>query len=346
MNVIMSLMLKRIPGYKALFWLVGILMPWFFTNQVLAHEYENHGGTSDPTKWLIGGISAIAVIVVISIWGRLTYSGIRRQNTKEIIRSVTVLTSFFLWFALVGTQHWVLSREANPVIYAVSIGLGYFVLPYALISLWSVVLLHAGGHLRSILKVRRYRLVFIAATIAYGLFYLFASGLFAPPDPEDPPLPYYGFIHWYESYGPLTFWPNVEFWWPAIQIFGALSVGTFLMLVTIAGFMGISIVLLIYGWRLRANKKLRVQAVGSTTGSSLAIAATSFCCCCLPVLYPILVLLVGSTAAESLALLLVNSSGPLFNLIQMAILSLMAVTAIFAANRLNAGDQTNSGKVL
>jgi hypothetical protein len=40
-----------------------------------------------------------------------------------------------------------------------------------------------------------------------------------------------------------------------------------------------------------------------------------------------------------LALLLINSSGPLFNLIQMAILSLMAVTAIFAANRLKAAEQ-------
>jgi ABC-type multidrug transport system fused ATPase/permease subunit len=72
-------------------------------------------------------------------------------------------------------------------------------------------------------------------------------------------------------FGPLTFWPNVEFWWPEIQIFGALSVGTLLLLLTIAGFMGISIVSLIYGWRS----------------------------------------------------------------IQMAILSLMAVTAISAANRLN-----------
>jgi hypothetical protein len=136
-------------------------------------------------------------------------------------------------------------------------------------------------------------------------------------------------------FGPLTFWPNVEFWWPEIQIFGALSVGTLLLLLTIAGFMGISIVLLIYGWRSSTSKSFGVKAVGSTTGSSMAITATSFCCCCLPVLYPILALLVGSTAAESLTLLLVNSSGPLFNLIQMAILSLMAVTAISAADRLN-----------
>jgi hypothetical protein len=302
---------------------------------VFAHEYEYHGGTSDPTQWIIGGLTIIAALITIGIWGKLIHSGIRRQNTTEMMRSITVLISFLLWFALVAIQHWVLSREANPLIYFVSIGLGYLVLPYALISLWRVVLLHAGSHLRTIFKVSLYRMILIGATIAYSLFYLFASGLLAPPDPEDPPLPNYGFINWQESYGPLTFWPNVEFWWPEIQIFGALSIGTLLLLVTIAGFMGISIVLLIYGWRSRTSKSFGVKAMGSTTGSSMAIAATSFCCCCLPVLYPILALLVGSTAAESLTLLLVNSSGPLFNLIQMAVLSLMAVTAISAADRLN-----------
>jgi hypothetical protein len=314
--------------------LIGIIFPWLMINRVQAHDFENHS-SSDPTQWIIGSLMFIAAVVTIGIWSKLIYSASRRKVYPEMMRSITVLSSFILWFALIAVQQWVVSREADLFMYSLAFGLGYFVLPFALFALWRVVLFHAGSYIRSILKIRRYWILLIGTTILYGLFYLFASGLVAPPDPEDPPLPDQGFFGTSEFYGPLTFWPNIEFWWPGVNLFGAVSVGTLFMLITLAGFMAISVVLLVYNWRSRKNKSFHIKEIGGTTGSSMVIASTSFCCCCLPVLYPLLGLLVGSTAAESLSLFLVKSSGPLFNLVQFAILSMMTVTAISASKRLS-----------
>lgn len=199
----------------------------------------------------------------------------------------------------------------------------------------------SNKHLSYILKINSYRILFVFSTIGYSIFYLLASGWVSPPDPEDPPLPRTGFIGFYENYGPLTFWPNIEFWLPSINLFGAISIGALLMMLTLSGFMAISVLLFVYSLKVKRQNKLNLHAIGNGTGSSISLTATSFCCCCLPVLYPVLSLLIGSTAAETLSLLLISSSSPLFNMIQTAVLSLMALSVISLSKNI---DVLNSGQ--
>jgi ABC-type uncharacterized transport system permease subunit len=126
----------------------------------------------------------------------------------------------------------------------------------------------------------------------------------------------------------------MEFWWPAVSLAGSLSLDAFLLFVTITGFMAISMTLLIYGWRVSSNRSYGIKGVSSTVGSGVAVTFVSFSCCSLPLLYPLLLLFLSSTAAESMAALMVHEAGLLFNLMQMAILSLMAVMVIYMAEQL------------
>jgi uncharacterized membrane protein HdeD (DUF308 family) len=97
----------------------------------------------------------------------------------------------------------------------------------------------------------------------------------------------------------------------------------------------VGIILFIYSWKLKKDKSKSITALVGATGSSSAIAATSFCCCCLPVLYPVLALLFGSAAAaETLSLALIDSSGALFNVMQIGLFSLMTVSIVTSSNNI------------
>jgi hypothetical protein len=297
---------------------------------------------NDVINWFNRALLMITAVVTITIWSKMMLSGIRRNNYALTIRSITVLGSFFVWYVLILLQPWM---SSDPKLYSVTLKVGYFILPFALISLWRLVLLHTGSQLKLILKRRRYRIVLIGTSAAYGLFYLYASGMIAPPDPENPILRLNGFFKVAEFYGPLTMWPNIEFWSPHLKLFGAVSIGTFLMLITVSGLMGINLTLLAYAWRLKSDQNTSIKTMGRTAGISVLVPVTSYGCCSLPLLYPLFVILLGSTVAESLAPLLVNVSGSFFNLFQIAILSLLAATVISAANRVKKylGVDNNDG---
>jgi hypothetical protein len=166
------------PIYNS--FLVG-MMVWIYSNSAFAHEYEVHEANIDLIEWIIGGLTVISIVVTVTIWGGLLRSAYKEKNHRAFLRSFTVFLAFILWFALIATQHWLLSRENNFAIYNVSMGFGYFVLPFALIALWRALLLHTGNHLRQILHLSGYRKILISSAIAYGIFYLFGSGLVSPP---------------------------------------------------------------------------------------------------------------------------------------------------------------------
>lgn len=327
MNKTISSVVKgRFIKFGLIFMLVGIILPFLLLNIILSNEFR-----IDSIKWVSIPLMIIAALVTISIWSRLIYSGIRRKNFSEMSRSVTVLSSFFVWFAYVLIKN---GNNLSNLVYFTLQYAGYFVLLFSLFALWRVVLLHAGVHVRFILKNRQYRRLFIAIIGVYALFYLFASGMFLLPNSEKLPNSTNGFIQMYESYGLLTSWPTVEFWWPTVSLAGSLSLDALLLFVTITGFMGISMTLLIYGWRTSSNQNFGIKGMGSTVGSGVAVTFVSFSCCSLPFLYPLLLLLLSSTAAESMAALMVHQAGLFFNLMQMAILSLMSITVIFMVTRL------------
>jgi hypothetical protein len=277
-KIITSIVKDRIITFGLLILLAGIVLPFLLLDIIQSNEFR-----IDSIKWVSIPLMIIAALVTISIWSRLIYSGIQRKNFSETSSSVIVLCSFFVWFAYVLIKN---GNDLSNLVYFTLHYSGYFVLLFSLFALWIVVLLHAGGPVRSILKNRQYSILFIGILGVYALFYLFASGMVLLPTSEKLPNSD-GFIQVYESYGLLTSWPTVEFWWPAVSLAGSLSVDALLILVTITSFMAISMTLLIYGWRSTSNRNFGIKGMGSTVGSGVAVTLVSFSCCSLPLLYPL-----------------------------------------------------------
>jgi hypothetical protein len=285
-----------------------------FGKNVYAHELDQHD--SNALAELIPDFLLILLIIFIGlIWFKIFAAFVKDKDSKGMIRSIAVIFSLTLWFTVIGIQHWVLGQYHHPLLYT----MGFVVLPLTLFSLWRLISLQAYKYLRNILKKPRSFFIFLGVLFLYSLFYLFASGLFsaswlALPSADDVPVHSKGFLIFSQTYGPLTMWYTVDFWIPIFKIYGVLSIGTFLLMLAVSIFMATNVVLLLYSWKLKKDKIKSMNALVGATGSSSAIAATSFCCCCLPALYPVMSLLFGSAAAETLSIALIDSSGPLFNL--------------------------------
>jgi hypothetical protein len=288
--------------------------------------------------WMFTLLMMIAAIISLTIWSRFLYIGIRHKNLQETMISITAFYSLFIWFAWVLIQNW--ASFSNYTLYTVSLNLGYVVLIFAHVALWRVVLFYSGDLLRFILKIRKYRVLFIITLVLYAIFYLLASGMFLFPPAEQQPN---AFFNLYTSYGLLSVWPSISFGWPLLHLAGTITLDALLILTTITSFMATSITFFVYNWRSNSVKSMRM--VGSTAGSSAAITFTSFACCSLPLQYPLLTLLIGSTAAQSLSYRIIHEPGPLFSLFQIAILSLVTVTTVFAANRLRHCNQLNTDAI-
>jgi hypothetical protein len=323
--------------------LVLYLVGFFLLFTIINAWVQNQGVQSIgiTSQWLPVGLVITAAIATIWIWVKSIYSGIRSRQIQQVTRSGTVLLSFILWFALLNLQRWMMfSIPTNDFVYSMFFGLGYFVLPFCFYVLWRFVLMHIKRYLWVILKMKRYRLLFIFSIVTYVLFYLFSSGLVASPDPRQP-LPANGYFRISQLFGLLSYWPSVEFWWPAVNLTGTVSLSTLMLIFTLAGFVGIIIVFLVFNLMATSQKK-SLKTIGGTTGSSAgAIIAGSFGCCSL--LYPLLLIpLFGSTAVESLSFFLTDPSGLPYNVLQMGILSVMAVTVVSASRRV--GDDCQVDK--
>jgi hypothetical protein len=258
---------------------------------------------------------------------------IKIKNLNGIIRFITVVFSFILWLLVIGIEHWILERDYSRLLYTINYSIGYILLPFTLFSLWRLAYSQSWKYLRDFLKKPRYLTVFLGVLVFYCLFYLFASGLFsaswlALPSADDLPVSSNSFYTFSQTYGPLTMWYTIDIWISPLKLYGALSVGTLLMMLTVSMLMALNVLLVLYSLKLKNDKIKHIPAISGATGSSVAIAATSFCCCCLPALYPVLVLLFGSAAAETLSISLIDSSGPLFNVIQIGSLSFILLSVL------------------
>lgn len=315
----------------------------FYGKEVSAHDLDQHDSTTIAE--LIPDILLIALIILIGfIWFKIYIYFHKDKNITGIIRSVTVILSFILWFLVIGIQHWVLGREYSPLLYTIIYSMGIIVLPFSLFSLWRLAYSQSLEYLRDFLKKPKYLLVFLGVVVFYSLFYLFASGLFsaswlALPSADDLPVSSKSFLTFSQTYGPLTMWYTLDFWSSTLKLYGAISVGTLLMMLTVSMLMALNILLVLYSWKLKNDKIKHIPALSGATGSSVAIAATSFCCCCLPALYPVLVLLFGSAAAETLSISLINSSGPLFNVIQIGSLSFILLSILTSTKLIKSMEQ-------
>lgn len=285
----------------------------------------------DIVNWVNQSTIIFSILTILIIWGSFLYVGFRKRNFQTMFRSLTVLGLFFVWLFIIAIQDQ-LSSNSSLDSYKPTFFVGYIVFIVTLFSLWRVVGLHVGGTLRHLAKKRNYRLLMIYSAFTYSIFYMFTSGMITFTSSSTASLPKQGYIIQSQSYGPLSIWPNIEFWWPELQLFGVISIAGVLMVITLAGLIGISSGLVVYQWRLKRNWDLKVM--GSTVGSGVAVTTTCFVSCALPAIYPILVILFGSATAEPLSRLLANQSGYFVNLLQMAVLSVMVGSVVYAGHRL------------
>ncbi|RKL69232.1 hypothetical protein CR203_04155 [Salipaludibacillus neizhouensis] len=286
----------------------------------------------DIVNWVNIIFTILAAFITLTIWFTLIYSGIRRNNYKWTFRSFTVLNMFFAWMLIILIQNW-LSNHFNNDLFNITYKIGFVLLPLTLIALWRVVFMATGDYLRSVLKRKYYRNIFILVIFIYSIVYTFTSGMVTVTSSSEDLVPLERYIEITQTYGPLSPWPSIEFWFPTVNLFGTISLAAVLMMVTITSMFSITIILMVYYWKLR--KRLSMKTATSTVGSGVFATLTSFACCTFPVIYPILILFFGSATAEPLLRLITNESGLFINVMQMAVLSLMVFCVIYTGNRIN-----------
>lgn len=275
--------------------------------------------------------NSLSLLVVCLVWGRFIYKGIVNRNFQSVSRSVSVLGMFFVWLVIVIAQTWLARNGSSIEQYEPTYLVGYIVFPLTLIALARVVSLHVKEPIQTLFGFKHYRMLTFYSALIYGIFYIFASGMITFTSSEGISLSKEGFIKSSHSYGPLSIWPNVEIWWPALHLYGVISIAGVLMTFMLAMLIGMSTSFLVYQWKLQ--RKWNLKSMSSTVGSGLVVTTTCFVSCALPTVYPILLLLFGSATAEPLSRLIGNQSGFFVNFVHMAVLSLMVGNMVLITKR-------------
>lgn len=250
---------------------------------------------------------------------------LRGERLPKLFRGLAA--SYVLWLGLGFAQ--ALAPGATPLLVA-----GYLILPLALALTWGFVVLNLGESVHAILVTSPYRWVALGGTLYDIGFSLYATRLVGPPDTGfggAPAMPAHGFVVVAMAYGPLAIWPILEFWIPALDLFGAISLGTGLLVVTLAALVGVGLAFMACAMRRRLAY---ARAAASLGGSAALLLGLSFCCCCPPVVAPLLAMVLGSAAVSPATGLFLGSSSPLYTLIQVAALTLGVVGVLGAGAHL------------
>jgi len=210
--------------------------------------------------------------------------------------------------------------------------IGYVVLPLTLFFAWRVVFAFANRSIKITFTSGRYLAYAGIAAISYGIFYMFATNMIAPPDEFDPILKS-SFIVPYQNFGPLAMWPNLEFYLKSVNLAGFVSVGSMMTVLTLSGMMGLVVALFLY------NVNYMTSKAGATTSSSmfgaiLSSLSTNTCCCCSPAILPAVLVFFGSATANSFWLEFSTPSSLAFNLALLLNLGLLLLSIIISSKRI------------
>jgi hypothetical protein len=138
----------------------------------------------------------------------------------------------------------------------------------------------------------------------------------------------HGYIIPFEAYGPMTVWPDVEFYFPGVNLVGYLSVGNVLLLVSLGLLTAFAVALLVQNVSVKRSID---RGVGSSfAGTFLATLSTNACCCCTPVVLPVLAILFGGTVPSAMAESLINPQSPVSNLLALANLASLFASVILS----------------
>ncbi|WP_435363352.1 hypothetical protein [Haloarchaeobius sp. DYHT-AS-18] len=151
---------------------------------------------------------------------------------------------------------------------------------------------------------RRARTVGALAGLGFTAFFVVSSGLLSF-NPEDvPPAQGEAFTVVTEFTSPLVMWPAIELYRPSIPLFAAVSVGTALVVVVLAGLVTMNATLGVATWRARSADDGPAADRAATDGGTvqgvtgaLATTGATACCCCGPAIYGVASAAFGASAS-------------------------------------------------
>ena len=202
----------------------------------------------------------------------------------------------------------------------------YFALPFLLFSIFLSVYVHSWSFIREAWKKRSWRWASWLAGMGYVLFYVFATNAVGIPDAgvTIPPELSTGYMLPFAAYGPMTVWPDVEFYSPIMNLVGYFSVGNVLLFASFGILTAFATALLMRNFALRRMSR----ALTPFGGAVLVSLSTNACCCCSPVLYPVVAIFFGGVVPGFIAESLVNPESPISNLFVLATLACLVVSLI------------------
>jgi hypothetical protein len=254
-----------------------------------------------------------------------------------VIDSVFAIATLITWGVLLGEFLRV------PFDGLLGFDLGYFAFPFFILASFLLVYAHSWPLIRVAWTRRRVRWASWLAGGGFAVFYIFATNMVSAPDPGAPP-PSYGFFVASQVYSQMALWPDVEFWFPRIGLFGYFSVGSVLLVVSLGLLASFAVALLLHGIQLRKEEMPGTGAIGSFGAAFITSLWVNSCCCCAPVLLPLAALLVGEGTATSLQYYLFVP-GPFQDLLAVAniaslLLSVLLSTRGMACHVLGERDST------
>jgi hypothetical protein len=167
----------------------------------------------------------------------------------------------------------------------------------------------------------------VGAAILFIVFALFSTGQFTLNPDTGVNSPTEQFVVVAQFANPLVMWPAVEFYFPSIPLFGALSVGTVITFALLGTLVGLNATLVTRIWQSEAT----MTTSQTTTGAIMTSGATA-CCCCAPAVYGVASALFGVSASPFYWMFL-DSSSPLGSLFFVTAVALMIASGINLANK-------------
>lgn len=164
-----------------------------------------------------------------------------------------------------------------------------------------------------------------AAATLFVVFMLFSSGQFTLNPVTGASGPTGQFVVIYEYANPLVMWPAVEFYFPSVPFFGALSIGTAIMFGLLGTLVGVNAALATRIYAADAG-----VAGPETTLGALATTGASACCCCAPAAYGVASAVLGLSASP-LYWVFVDSQSPLGSIFYVSAVALLTGSAIHLA---------------
>lgn len=266
----------------------------------------------DPAPgWVVSGVLAGIVVAMIGAVG-LVEIQIEPTGTTSTahdvyplltgvagggIATASLLLGRFRWpdrprYAALGLAlgGWVL----YPVLFAGPAyhhPLGYLIVASVPVLVAFVLLRDVRPAMSRLATDRLARRVAAVVAVLFAVFFQFSAGLLSVT-PDGVSHRTDGFVTVASFANPLVVWPAVEFYVPAIPLGGAVSVGTALVVGTLAGLIGINAGLLVTIWR----ENVALSSSNGAVGAVATIGATT-CTCCGPAVYAIASAGLGVTAS-------------------------------------------------